>query len=136
MCIVFDCEELPGLRARDRLAAGALRRNLKLTCHWYTERDVCEAYPALEEVRCAIPPWCIQNRQWGFHNDHARSLAWGFHCECVGHWFMGLPQAEREAIRYVWILEDDVGVCGSLQELIEALLRWIVMGGLSYTSCQ
>ena len=45
------------------------------------------------------------------------SLAWGFHIEPLVLWWLSLPSSER--YDFVWVLEDDVGVAGSLVDLIQ-----------------
>jgi len=46
-------------------------------------------------------------------------MAWMFHGEPLGHWLHHLP-CDGEDYSFVWVLEDDIGFSGSIQQILDA----------------
>mmetsp|Transcript_91515 Transcript_91515/g.284714 ORF Transcript_91515/g.284714 Transcript_91515/m.284714 type:complete len:340 (+) Transcript_91515:3-1022(+) len=100
-----------------RLQALCRERGLaegRVRVHRYTEAELEAAYPALLELREKLPngPLDIPGK------SGLRSMAWMFHSEPLGHWLRWLERPGAYA--FVWVLEDDVGCSGRMDELVAA----------------
>lgn len=103
-----------------------------VTVFAYRESDLETAFPALTtNVTDPLRAWRhVRQRHW-------KSLAWGFHVEAAAWWLQegaGIPLADPPRANnnttttatattdddsVVWVVEDDVGVTGSLGQLLD-----------------
>ena len=108
-----DCTLAPGKTIYHRLIDEIGSKHV----HSYVETDMIASYPVLHAMRERVTEVC-RKVQWDWTLDSngqlARSLAWGFHAECISLW---VQKQIREAARvekslpwdYLWVLEDDIG---------------------------
>lgn len=96
-------------RTHGKQALSRLQSVPGLLIHSYDQEEVLRRYPAILEA-CAMLPAGISD----CISRSGRSIAWGFHCECILCWWVD----HGAKYDFVWVLEDDVGCDGSLAELL------------------
>jgi hypothetical protein len=84
-----------------------LNDNPKIYVFTYTSRQMEKEFPVLSEMQYRIPP--ISKRALVSH-------AWGFQVESIGLWWKQF----RHWYKYIWVIEEDVGVTGSLKQFINS----------------
>lgn len=73
-----------------------------LFIHLYNTKMMLKEYPKLEFARKSGPH--------GWSNNP--SAAFGFHTETITIWYKRLPQAQKQALKYLWVFEADVAYRG------------------------
>ena len=106
--------------------------------HLYSQEDVEREYPAWRELIQALPRKqltvpgpgvrqmgpCPPGSMDAPARYGCRSMAWGFHCECVA---AAITQAARrkniDRYDFVWVFEDDVGYSG--ENIVDFLEKYV-----------
>jgi len=111
-------------RIEEHLIADLQEEHDLIRFHEYTEADMLREYPVLEELleklkleRC--PWWKRWLRKLGLISSLSRKyfkrkLAWGFYAEAINLLVQKLPWTYDT----IWVIEDDVGVSGSLSAIL------------------
>ena len=87
--------------------------NFGVKFHEYSESDMLDAYPILEQILTSNE---IFDRVYEFKRK-THSLAWGFHTEAINLWH-NYAKSLGKVYDYIWVSEDDIGFTGNISSLI------------------
>eukprot|EP00191_Tetraselmis_sp_GSL018_P021503 CAMPEP_0177596006 /NCGR_PEP_ID=MMETSP0419_2-20121207/10736_1 /TAXON_ID=582737 /ORGANISM="Tetraselmis sp., Strain GSL018" /LENGTH=387 /DNA_ID=CAMNT_0019087657 /DNA_START=345 /DNA_END=1506 /DNA_ORIENTATION=- len=94
-----------GLRTIERIRQAGIDN-----MHRYNSVDMKKTYPVLDE---------LERKYMEMKTPRKMPLPWGFHNEATGLWFLSLDSKQKDKLRHVWIIEEDVGFTGRLSDLIQ-----------------
>eukprot|EP00930_Biecheleria_cincta_P047195 TRINITY_DN32663_c0_g1_i1.p1 TRINITY_DN32663_c0_g1~~TRINITY_DN32663_c0_g1_i1.p1 ORF type:complete len:374 (+),score=65.80 TRINITY_DN32663_c0_g1_i1:239-1360(+) len=119
LCILVDetFSEAGEIQRRvERLADAAGINTQAFSIYPYTEEDMLMQFPSLEVIRASLPK--SQAVQDCFRLPGPKSMAWCFHVESLLVWWLQLQRTDRPG--FVWVIEDDAGLSGSLLQFVGA----------------
>lgn len=82
--------------------------------HRYTEQDLLKNFPGLLPLQTYI----LKEMKVQEMISKKCTMAWGFHVEALLLWWKWSLKKKQE-YDYVWVFEDDVGIKGSLLDLLQ-----------------